>query len=162
MQKSALFPLYLGIIFSVFLTTDLFIQNSTKSTFEYFFAHLIWGDLDSHRDLDFIITTQQRPGQDPALDDIRNQPFQTIFVHRNCTKDTASVIKKIQAALNGLLSEKQFNKILVKGRYRAFPRLFNGVFDGYLELTAIDIFDENGISEYFIIEGIRGGIRVKE
>jgi hypothetical protein len=76
-----------------------------------------------------------------------------------CTKNTASVIKKIRAALNEILSKNQFNKILVKGRYSTYPRMFNGIFDGFLELTSIDIFNEDGITKVFMIEGILGGIK---
>lgn len=148
-----------GILLFVFLIISLSAQSPKKFHSEYFLGYIVKGDADLNPNLDFVITTQQRPGQDHAIDNIQNQPFQSIAVHRDYNKEDAKAIEKIGLEINNILLKNKFNKVLVFGRYSTNPQLTKGHFNGFLELTSIWIYDKEGNKEVYMIEGVYGGVR---
>lgn len=126
-----------------------------------FMGSVCRGDYDSNPDLDFVIKTQEKPGQNYLVDDITNQHYRYILVHRNFkekNKKLANIIKKIRKEIN-ILNKRDQNKVIVYGRYSTESELIKEKFDGFLELTSIWIYDSKGNRKILTIEDIYGGVR---
>jgi hypothetical protein len=110
--------------------------------------------------LDFVIMTQERPGQDYLLDDIRNQPFEFIWVHREFNPNNDAALQKIRASLlEGYELGK--SKVLISGEYSSELAITMGKSDGYLQLSSINIFEPDGrrlpVKSYYL-DSIVGGV----
>lgn len=135
-------------------------QKGSNITFaeESFMGIVYKGDYDSDPDLDFAIITQERPGQIYIIDDIQNQPYETIWIHRDFDMKIAEILKTIRSEINKLDKGAQ-NKVTVFGRYSTDPDMTQGKFDGFLELTLIWIDNKDGDRKIIIIKGALGGVR---
>lgn len=111
--------------------------------------------------LDFVIMTQERPGQNHLIDDIQDQPFEYISVHREPESLIADILHEIRSALNDSY-EGGINKIVIFGKYSTDLCLTQGKADGYLILTDIWIYDTDGspyIKKVYSLEGeVIGGV----
>lgn len=140
--------------------------NQQKGQNQRFASESFWGivyegDYDSNPDLDFTIKSQERPGQNYLVNDICNQPYESIWVHRDYDeKDerVVEVIEKVRSEINRLHKEGR-NRVVVFGRYSPDPEITQGKFDGFLELTGIITYDKEGNFKTYGIEGVIGGVR---
>jgi len=144
-----------------FATFNTFAGETARNNFSYesFMGSVCYIEYDSPG-LDFVVMTQERPGQDYLLDDILNQPFEFIWVHREFKSGNAGALKEIRDyVLEGY--EAGRSKVIISGEYSTEMGLTLGRSDGYLRLTSINIFGTDGrfnIGKTYPLDGVAGGV----
>ena len=152
------------IVFFVFLISLALSTHASKdvpslpSTIESFIGIVIFVDYVSPG-LEFVILTQERPGQKYPIDDIKNQCFETLWVSRLFEDgQTHDLIKIKNSLLEAFETRKQ---ILVYGNYTKEISYTLGRADSYLRLTSFTIYSSNGyphVQDRHIFEGVVGGV----
>ncbi len=156
-------PNFRNILFLILMifSFSAFARETDKKNLprESFMGSVCYLEYDSPG-LDFVIMTQERPGQEYLLDDIQNQPFEFIWVHREFKSRNADALKEIRDyLLEGYESGR--SKVVISGAYSTEMAKTMGRSDGYLQLTSINIFRPDGrfeISKSYHLDGVVGGV----
>ncbi|MCJ7582176.1 MAG: hypothetical protein MUP98_16810 [Candidatus Aminicenantes bacterium] len=110
--------------------------------------------------LDFVIMTQERPGQNYLIDNIKNQPFEYIWVHREFKNKNSNAQKEIRGYLFKGYESGEI-KVIISGQYSTDMELTKGRSDGYLFLTSLQIIVPDGrfhFGKSYYFDGVVGGI----
>jgi hypothetical protein len=109
--------------------------------------------------LDFVILTQERPGQNYGVDTVEFQCFESIWVSRQMETGQPIYTKKIKDSLIEALETRK--QILIYGNYTKETAYTLGRADGYLRLTSFTIYSPEGYphaQNRFYFEGVEGGV----
>jgi len=155
---------YFPLLVTFFLLFPLFQAaqgNPTESKFSaQSFRGLVCSIDYASPHLDFVIMTQERPGQISLLDDVSAQPFEFIWVHRDLRTTPPKILREIKdILLKGF--ENGGIDVLVRGKFCPDMELTIGKADGYLVLSSIKIYVPNGESverKSYVFEGVEGGV----
>ena len=163
LRKTAAFRniLLLILLNFSFVTFKAYSGEKNKATLqrESFLGSVCYIEYDSPG-LDFVIMTQERPGQEYLLDDIQNQPFEFIWVHREFKSRNNDALKEIREyLLEGYESGR--SKVVISGEYSTEMAKTMGRSDGYLQLISINIFGTDrrfNLSKSYHLDGVVGGV----
>lgn len=163
-QKKPATSLLVGSLLTLhlfFLNAEMPAKEQKEDTFSFqSFMGTVCHIVYASPGLDFVVATQERPGQNYLIENIQNQPFEYIWAHREFKSKNAQALAEIKGCLyKGY--ESGGIKVIIYGEYSTDITFTMGRSDGYLKLTSIQIFIPDGrfyITKTYSLDGVVGGV----